>query len=53
MFLKDFFERQQNYYSFCFSQKTNMNFIKTIGQGFTGVGLEKPVYKVVEKGQVI
>ncbi|XP_060557153.1 heme-binding protein 2-like isoform X2 [Ruditapes philippinarum] len=28
-----------------------MNFIKTIGQGFTGVGLEKPVYKVVEKGQ--
>ena len=30
-----------------------MNFIKAIGQGFTGAGLEKPVYKVVDKGQVI
>ncbi|XP_045165324.1 heme-binding protein 2-like [Mercenaria mercenaria] len=30
---------------------SNMNFLKAIGQGLTGAGLEKPVYKVVEKAE--
>lgn len=29
-----------------------MNIVKGIGQGLMGIGLEKPEYKVVEKGEV-